>query len=392
MSAAWKHPKSPYWTAIYKDENGKWRRVPTKEKLKSKALLRAQDLEDLGAQLRDLRLSEQAFLKECDRMRRRRFGDRDQRTVREFFTTWLASQTLLNTEGTSARYGRTAKHFLDFLAARADGPLAAITPADCQGHLDGLLARKIAPATVLIELSTIRSIFKDAERQRLLDFNPTLAIKLPKHVRHTKRRIFTPEQVSMIIRRAAEENSEWETATLFGYYFGPRLGDAVATDWSMIDLVNGTVRYRPHKTGREQLVTLHPVLREHLIDIAGDAVGPICPGLAKIPIGGCNGLSRQFIGLMRRAGISSEPEGSGGKQKLSTLSFHSLRKTFNSEMHKAGVTQEMRKKIIGHKNDATNDIYTTTELSQIREAVDRVSHVVLPNKRQMMLGLQSDKK
>jgi len=389
MSSVWKHPRSPYWTGIYRDESGKWRRFPTKERLKSRALLAAQKLEELARFAHERRVSETAFAAEADEMRRRLFGDHDLRTAREFFESWIQSKQAASADSTGASYGHTIEEFLAFLKTKADGPLRAIDATHCQAYYDSLLARKYARATLELRLTVLRSVFTAARRLRLVEFNPAEAVRLPKKKRLFNRRSFTPAQISLIIRQAAEEKlPDWETATLFGYYFGPRIGDAAAMRWERIDLVKGTARYRAKKTSEEQTVALHPVLHQHLIDIAGDNTGAICPTLAGRRVSGSGGLSRQFIDLMRRAGIGKASEATGGYRTLASLSFHSLRKTFISEMHKGGVSEELRRKIVGHRSAAVHDIYTETQLDQIRDAVNQVPHLVLPNKRQLSLGFE----
>lgn len=384
MASVWKHPSSPFWTGIYRDEKGKWRRYATKQRLRSKALVLAQDLEDLAAQAREQNLSEQAFIKESDRMRRRRFGDRNLRTVRDFFSTWSAGKTLAKAEGTAIRYAATAGRFILFLGERADQPLASVEPSDCQAFYDDLLRQKLAPATRVVEMKTVMTIFNAGVRQRLLPFNPAAAIELPQKIKQVQRKTFTPAQVEIILREAGP-GSEWYTVIMFGYYAGPRLGDCKTLRWENVDLLNHRLSYRPHKTGDELILPLHEKLEQYLNEIAGDAGGPICPGLAAQPVGGRNGLSQQFLSLMRRAGISQESVSSGGQRKLATLSFHSLRKTFNSQLHNEGVSQEVRKKLTGHKSDTVNDRYTQTEDRTLREAVKRLPKLERLNTKQAEL-------
>lgn len=109
-----------------------------------------------------------------------------------------------------------------------------------------------------------------------------------------------------------------------------------------------------------------------------------------MPIGGRSGLSKQFLALLRRAGISAESQATGGQRQLATLSFHSLRKTFNSELAAEGVSQEVRKKLTGHKSDAVNDRYTETRIATLRDAVKKLPRLArLPGKQlDLTLGLE----
>ena len=77
---------------------------------------------------------------------------------------------------------------------------------------------------------------------------------------------------------------------------------------------------------------------------------------------------------MKKAGVDSkmiQRDGEKGRNR-STLSFHSLRHSFNSEMANAGIPQEMRQRLTGHASKAVNDRYTHAELKTLRNAVESV--------------------
>ena len=128
----------------------------------------------------------------------------------------------------------------------------------------------------------------------------------------------------------------------------------------------------PKKTGEQLEIPLHPTLECYLQGLAADQGGAISPELAAIPTSGRSGLSKQFLAVMKQAGISNDSKDGVGQRSLSQLSFHALRTSFNSALHNQGVSQEVRKKLTGHKSDAVNDRYTRTEMDTLREAVGRL--------------------
>jgi site-specific recombinase XerD len=77
---------------------------------------------------------------------------------------------------------------------------------------------------------------------------------------------------------------------------------------------------------------------------------------------------------MDKAGIEGKITQHANGRALSSLSFHSLRHSFNSAMANAGVSQEIRQKLTGHSNADTNKIYTHHELAPLRSAI-----AALPN-------------
>ncbi len=292
-------------------------------------------------------------------------------SVREFCGKWLRGKTAAKAEGTSIRYGATVEKFVLFLKEAADRPINAIEPRDCQAFYDDLVEQGLAPATLTVEIKTLRTIFNAARRQGMISTNPAEAVELPQNINQVQRKVFTLEQVQMLLKETADA-PEWKTAILLGYYGGLRLGDAVERDWQDVDLVGHRLTFKMRKTGAALEIPLHPSLEKHLEHLAGDLGGSLCPGLAAVPVGGRSGLSKQFLAIMRRSGISQESAETGGQRQLSTLSFHSLRKTFNSALHNKGVSQEVRKKLTGHKSNAVNDRYTKSDLRTLRDAVTKL--------------------
>jgi integrase len=117
------------------------------------------------------------------------------------------------------------------------------------------------------------------------------------------------------------------------------------------------------------MVPLHPQLERELLKKPGIGKALMFPTLAGKGTGGRFGLSGRFVAIMEKAGIQGKQiEGAGGRI-LSTLSFHSLRHSFNSAMANAGVSQEIRQKLTGHASAETNKIYTHHELKTLRAAV-----------------------
>ena len=105
------------------------------------------------------------------------------------------------------------------------------------------------------------------------------------------------------------------------------------------------------------------------------------PKLAGHTTGGKFGLSMTFARIMARAKIAGEvlyarKEGSKGRT-VNSLSFHSLRHSFNSAMANAGVSQEVRMKLTGHADSATNTGYTHHELEPLRRAVESIPAIGL---------------
>ena len=140
---------------------------------------------------------------------------------------------------------------------------------------------------------------------------------------------------------------------------------------SQIDWVQGVITVRQIKTGERAWIPIHACLARHLRKVVA-GLSPddyVCPSLANRKTGGKTGLSREFAGIMRTAGVDQKFVPGKGKRRFSKLSFHSLRHSFNSHLANAGVDQETRQVMTGQATKAANDDYTHLELPKLRNAV-----------------------
>lgn len=85
-----------------------------------------------------------------------------------------------------------------------------------------------------------------------------------------------------------------------------------------------------------------------------------------------------FKRIMERAGIDAglirTAEGKKGRN-LSALSFHSLRRSFNSAMANANISRELRMKLTGHSSIDINAGYTRFEMETLRRAIGSISRL-----------------
>src|SRR5262249_11046513 len=158
--------------------------------------------------------------------------------------------------------------------------------------------------------------------------------------------------------------------TLFAYYTGARLRDVANMRWSAIDLTAKLINFTPGKTKKEVTIPLHTDLEQHLLRSPGIGKAFVFPSLAERNTGGKNGLSSQFTRVMAQAGIEGKITRHTAKGRAnSSLSFHSLRHSFNSAMANAGVAEEVRMKLAGHSTREVHAKYTHHELEPLRAAI-----------------------
>jgi integrase len=149
--------------------------------------------------------------------------------------------------------------------------------------------------------------------------------------------------------------------------------------WESVDLADQRISVRTSKTGERVILPIHEQLLEYLLALPtpANASDPLFAELSQRKTSGNGGLSMAFARIMKEAGICgrrSEAKGDKGRARNS-LSFHALRHSFNSNLMNAGVDQETRQKLTGHRSKAMNDKYTHVELETLRGAISKLTSI-----------------
>jgi hypothetical protein len=118
---------SQYWTACFRDENGRQRRISTKETNRKKAQTLVDEYEKASRTKRSLRQA-QAVL---DRLHEELSGERIVRTsLRRYLDDWFDGKKAETARSTMTFYRSSLAKFLQFLGKRSDHPIAEITKQD----------------------------------------------------------------------------------------------------------------------------------------------------------------------------------------------------------------------------------------------------------------------
>jgi integrase len=165
------------------------------------------------------------------------------------------------------------------------------------------------------------------------------------------------------------------------FYTGARLGDCANLQWQHIDLVSPikTIAFDQGKTGAQLITVIHPALEDYLLSLPAPKSDEafVFPSLAQRNI---SPLSKHFRKILERAHIEQrvireKSEGSKSGRKVFALSFHSLRHSFTSILANAGVPEELRMALTGHKERAVHQRYTHRELQQLQGAIGMLPQV-----------------
>jgi integrase len=378
MASIFQKPKSPFYFAAYRDATGRRVQRTTKQTKRSDALDIANKWERLASKGRAGILTESIARKVVSEILESATGEPLQYfTARAWFDEWLAGKRGTTAPATLAKYEQTTRDFIAHLGERADLTLAAISPKDVRSFRDALAKGGRAPSTVNMAINkTLSAPFLAALRLGYVPTNPCAAVEPLRDDTEAARDTFTTEQVGALVTAA---EGDWRGAILCGYFTGLRLRDVAEMTWSAVDFTAGVFKVKARKTGT---TNIHPFGEEIAAWLRAQPRGigkaPVFPALAGKGTGGRHGLSGRFKSIMEKAGIKGRTlrGGDGGKGRTtSSLSFHSLRHTFNSALANAGVPQELRQKLTGHASIAMNNKYTHHELETLRGAVAKLPRV-----------------
>jgi len=303
-------------------------------------------------------------------------------SIKSWTEEWLARKLPSVAASTSKRYKCNTKGFLEWLGERADRPLESVTVSDVRKFKEHLSAEGRSDRTCQFYLADIGSVFRAAVREGILLHNPVPAVAAKSDEAEVKREPFSQEEVTQLLHHAP--NEEWRGLILLGAFTGLRLKDAASLDWGNVNLVKGTITLIPAKTARKKrmlTIPMHPEVRKFLTKAkkAQQSLGPVFPSAAGEGVGGRNGLSRTFRGIMDSARLSANPtkeetdeKGSKRRHRVAQRSFHSLRHTFTSWLANADVSPELRMKLTGHTTADVHAGYTHHELATLADAVTKL--------------------
>lgn len=379
MACIWKHPKSKYWIARFLSADGEYKNRSTKETDSKKARKTAEDWEKVERLARRGVLVEAQAREVLNEILERTTGDRLQiHSCREWLEEWVKGKQGTTAAKTMLKYSQVARDFLEYLGKRADLPLTAISIQDFRSYRDKLAEGGRSPQTVNQLLhKTLTIPFNKARRLGLIPMNPLVAVESLTED-PGERDIFTTDQIVSLLEVARDD---WRGAILAGFYTGLRLIDITNLKWSNIDVAAGCITLYAQKskrTKRKIIIPIHDDLADWLSSRpSSDVDGFIFSSLAGKAVGGSSGLSRQFRKIMKKAGIAGRVirYGKGAGRRIESLSFHSLRHSFNSALANAGVSQELRQALTGHVSARDNERYTHRQISLLRTAIEQVPRI-----------------
>lgn len=378
MASIWKHPQSKFWTACFTGLDGRRLKRSTKTTDRKLALKLAGQFEEAARKRRTARQ-----VREVIAGLHREITDEElpTATVGGFINGWFERRRHEVSPATLAFYRGTAGKFTDYLGDESARELAEITREHVTGFRNRL-AETLAPRSVNHALKGLRSIFKAARRDGIIQDDPTEFVDTVRQPGEDDQRPFTLAELQAILAVADEE---WRSLLRFGLYTGQRLADLATLTWRNVDLARGEIRLVTRKTGRRMLIPIAPPLRKHLESLpAGDEPkAPLHPAAFAVVQrdGRASRLSKAFGELLETAGLRaalpkpSRAKGAENRPRIGRRrgggvpTFHGLRRTAATLLHEAGIPAAVAQGFIGHDDADTHGLYVNVG----REAMEKAA-------------------
>ncbi len=295
-------------------------------------------------------------------------------TVQEYLRDWYERKSVEVAYTTFCTYRKTCERLITTLGDQARLPLFTLTSKQLEAYRAYMVEAKLAPRTINVAIKVARMAISEAHKRGMIFSNPAAFIK-PVRLYANTREVFSTEQIKSLLEVA---NDDWKGMILLGLYCGMRMRDAANLTKENIDLERGTITYMPQKLkGRGKPAIVIPMSSQLAMfirsrfDIEGLAIFPNLNGQRTA---GKTGLSLQFAGLLDKAKINRMERQTVGIKRFYALSFHSLRHTCVSIMANSGVSEEIRRRLVGHTSDVHQN-YTHMELDTLRESIAKMPFV-----------------
>lgn len=208
------------------------------------------------------------------------------------------------------------------------------------------------------------------------DVNPFRAVTTidERKDRRRRRRPLAQDELSRLLEVGAARGRL--SLYLLALFAGLRRGDLKRLEWRDIDLDRSTVTIRAGKARREDVVPLHPQLREALVELRERSMSvPTATVFSPMP------STRAVLDDFRAAGLARWEDATNRAglkvRRLTTrddagtfVDLHSLRTTLATMLARNGVAPQVAQQVLRHANyKTTQAAYTALHLSDATSAI-----------------------
>lgn len=252
-------------------------------------------------------------------------------------------------------------------------PIRLICPKDIEEY-KSIRSKEVKPATVNIDINTMKAIFNIAIRLGWTDINPVKNIR-KMSIPEKENLCFSDEQINLILNNA---DDEMRNVIQLGLLTGCRLNEIANLQWKDVNLKDRilTIRNKENfktKTGRIRDIPISDKLNDLFYSMLnGDKASAenvllmFNPSeyIFKNPKGykyNKDIISKRFKDKLRKLNFNEK------------YHFHCLRHTFITSLIKAGVNINYVKEIAGHSEIRTTMNYIHISTEDLRQAVNKIN-------------------
>jgi integrase len=265
-----------------------------------------------------------------------------------------------------ATYGRVESYLDLFNRTYGDRKLASIRPVDLESFQEMRAEAGVAPATIDLELTTVKTMVTRAFDNDMVDGRVLKAFRTVKNKlkmgANARERTLTIGEYQALLENAPRH---LQAVLVMAFHTGLRRGEILGLKWSHIDREKGSIRL-PAEMTKERRAKIVPVNRyvkamldslpralhhEHVFTYAGR------------PMSAWFGSSLPTA--CKEAGITY------GMRKPGGFRFHDLRATFKTNLLRAGVDKAIRDTLVGHTLKGMDAFYLKPTEEDLRAAIDR---------------------
>lgn len=268
---------------------------------------------------------------------------------------------------------RAFKEFLKWLGVDATKRLDRVAKDVCQAFINKQ-AERVRSSTVTRYKASLSAAFNAAVEDGLLLKNPWRVCRVSREAGASMnpREAFTVAEVRLMLEKLPVE---WRDMVLVCLGSGgQRLGDCACLRWESVDVAAGVIRLETDKTGTlVENPIVEPLagrLRERWED--REDGGYVFPSMERRYRRSPGSLSTEFIALLKGLGVAGEVTGgvSGDRRRISTKSFHGLRRFVVTAMRDGGASADLSRAIVGHESEAIERTYYRASLERKGKALN----------------------
>lgn len=263
------------------------------------------------------------------------------------------------------RYYQTLRiNLTSFLTEYGTWPLSTLKATDLEQYQAKRARQGYSDSYVDQEVAAARAMVRKAWNDDRISSAPVRVFSRVKKVlkkgTNIRSTILTKNQYDQLI---AELPEHMKGIVAMGYFSGMRRGEILGLTWSKVDMKNRVVRLEASDTKDAEPRRV-----------------PICDELAQVLRGIPRAIHDDHVFLYRgkpirdiRSALTRACEKVGlkyGRAEAGGFVFHDLRRTFNTNMRKAGVPESVIMAITGHSTREMFDRYNRIDAADTREAVN----------------------